>query len=433
MTDLDSQHVAGATGRRVALRTLAAMIVLIGLGTCALKLPWACPSGVAVTWLEALFTATAAVCGTGLQVCNISTRFSPIGHAVLAVLMVGGALVILAAAMSIVVGLFQLRLSRGSMLWWVLMVTVMLPIIGAGLLLIGAADDEGIVTRAPAALFATVSAVCNVGWSIGRDAANPMSVKTHLVLMPLILIGALGPAVLADLWRAMRRRSRPGRSSYTRMVLAMMAALYVFGALALFGAQLAGGADDPIRALAESSVLTVSRTTGFEPLDVADQSAAIRWLLTGLMLIGGDVRLWTTAALATVLLRGLGGSRRVAAFGRNLPQPLIVVAAAIVIIMLALPVAATWLLSLFEPYPLDRLLFEATSAAANSGLSTGITDGLTSFGKGVLIATMFVGRLAPIALLGQLCLRQASVSTSPGRSTRQRVPATDQVWSRPSL
>ena len=110
----------------------------------------------------------------------------------------------------------------------------------------------------------------------------------------------------------------------------------------------------------------------------------------------------TTTTLVVLILSVAAATcrYRAGAFGRPIAVALLRRACALAVFHVALIAAATLLLCLSEPYPFQKVLFEALSAASTTGLSLGITPDLTGFGRVVIIATMFLGRVGPLALLG---------------------------------
>jgi trk system potassium uptake protein TrkH len=112
-----------------------------------------------------------------------------------------------------------------------------------------------------------------------------------------------------------------------------------------------------------------------------------------------------TTTLALLLLAVLASMRqreRVEAFGRTISDTILRKAGTLVTCYVGVLCTSTLLLSLTEPFPFMKLLFEATSALSVTGLSLGITPNLSPFGKLTLIATMFIGRVGPLALIGAI-------------------------------
>ena len=154
------------------------------------------------------------------------------------------------------------------------------------------------------------------------------------------------------------------------------------------------------------------RTAGFSTVDYASMREPTLLLQTGLMFVGtaptstgGGVRITTLARLFLLILSVVRGGQ-VRAFGRALPQALIVKAFVVLALSTLLVVAGTLALMVSEGLSLLPAMFEVTSAFGTAGLSLGVTPELSPFGKTVSAAVMFLGRVEPITILVSLAARQ---------------------------
>lgn len=448
---------------------------LIAVGTPLLKVPMAVPNGQTISWLDALFTMTSAVCVTGLVVRDTATQLTPFGQAAVGVfIQLGGlGIVIFGSTLAVVLGarlslrdhvslrtaLTDVPLQRvTSFVRFIVLVTLFLELVGAVALMPMWAGSLTLTQRLSLSLFHSVSAFCNAGFSLQSNSLESYryAPQVHLVIGPLLVIGGLGFPVLDNLWRAGRWRwqrwsSRAQRSFlagpsdaaegrlnlHTKIVLFTTATLYVYGVVAVTAGQVKPHTDaffqqgitarrsppQPLdirglgAVLADSSFTSLtSRTAGFNTVPMEELSPVGRFTIMTLMMIGaspggtaGGMKTTTLALLLLLVAATVRRRQHTEAFSRRISDQLIHKAATLAACFVALATVATGLLCLSEPYPFEKIAFEAISAASTTGLSLGITGDLTAFGKTVIIATMFLGRIGPLALLGALLFRPGSV------------------------
>ncbi len=359
------------------------------------------------------------------------------------------------------------RLGRAAR--FVVAMTLAMELLGAVLLYpMFAADRGGRAVGVGEAVwhsvFHSVSAFCNAGFALYSDNmmagvadgwAGPLRDRWQVlgVMAPLIVLGGLGFPVLQELgaWlrQAARRAFRRGRraraaarhtlSLHSKIVLTATAALLVLGAggLLVFGTEREPPAlarheafgpgravrDDPdrwanmplprrVRAAVFQSV--TARTAGFNTIDMAeDLSDGGRLWLCLLMCIGGSPASTAggmkTVTFAVLVLAAWSVIRRrgeVEAFRRSFADVLLRRVVTLAVLYAGLVVAVTLLLCTAMPdWEFLDLLFEACSACGTVGLSTGVTGELNLFGRVVVIAAMFAGRLGPLTLLLALTTR----------------------------
>lgn len=453
--------------RRPGLLLPVSFLSFIAIGTALLMLPRAAAPGRAVTWIDSLFTITSAVCVTGLTVQDTATHFSPMGQAIIGLMIQLGGLgiIIFGTLLAALVGarlslrehlnlrelLADQPLSRlASRVRLIVLSTLGLELAGACLLM-GAWDPALPVTQRMAlSLFHAVSAFCNAGFALFSDSFVGMRhhPAIHFVILPLIVIGGLGFPVLDDLARVGRdrvarlfrgrvanRRRLPLRLGlHTRLVIVMTLGLYLGGALVLLLSQVTPYANHffgigvtahteqrPLldaRHLGEmaadaSFMSATARTAGFNTMPMSEIQPAGRVTLMALMFIGaspggtgGGIKTTTLALLVLGVAAVVRQRQETEVFGRAIVDDLLRRAATLTVCFVAMLFIATLLLSFSEPFPFGMILFEVISAASTTGLSLGITSELTVFGKLVIIATMFLGRVGPLALLAALFFRQ---------------------------
>ena len=409
----------------------AVVIVLMTLvGAAFLKLPMCAGPGVSVSWLDALFLSTAASCTTGLSVREPATSLSSLGLAVLISLSQIGAIVTLA------LGDWALSEDTSKGVRWRRTIAMVLGIEAlAALVMIPLwPSDVSWLQRVGQSVFLSISALCNVGFSPlpGSMETLRYSAITHLIVVPLIMVGGLGLPVITAISNALRGARHAGTTDHTlpqraQLALAATLGLYLLGTVAITLGQLAPqiypmlklgieGRNPPPPmsaalvggAIADASFLSVaSRSTGFMAVPIDQLQPSTRWVLVPLMFIGGvpgsaagGVGV-TTILVLLMAARGASQSNNPTATRHDSSSNNTALRASLRIILsqTLLIVLATWLLTLSEPFPLEKLLFETVSAASSAGLSLGITGSLTSAGKVVLILTMILGRCVPLAVL----------------------------------
>lgn len=417
--------------RRVspARAVVLGFVVAIAVGTLLLRLPIAHAPGVSHGWLTALFTATSAVCVTGLVVVDTGGDWSPFGQAVIALLIKAGGLGILSlgALVALATGRrmgFSERqrlqaqtnaLTVGGIVRFVrtlLLFTTGVELLGAAALWPRFARDDGLWGGAWSALFHALSAFNNAGFSLYADSLERYAADPWVsgVVMALFVVGGLGLVVVVDvaLRLGVGARGAPRRhlTLHTRIALTTTLALAVGGAF-LVGAlewrnpATLGALTPQARPLAATFQALTPRTAGFNTLDLAEYRTATVFGTMGLMLVGGNpgstaggIKTTTIAVLMLAVVAAARGRARVTAFGRTVGSETITKAAVLgMLAVVAVGAAATALLHLEPTHAPLALLFEVVSAFGTVGLSLGVTADLGDSGRMVLIGLMFVGRV----------------------------------------
>lgn len=365
-----------------------------------------------VPWLDSLFTATSALCVTGLAVYDVGSALSPAGQLLLALLIQLGGLGIVTllgllalwrggavsakerVAFGALVGGLELRQTR-RLLSRTAAVVIGIEAVGTlALWLLWRGEQPHALLRAG---FHAISAFCNAGFALFADncAGFAGDAGTLSVFMLLIVAGGIGTPVLAELagwttsrvlpWRAERRLSLA-----SRIALAFSLGLIALGALAYWiDALLAGRPGSVLGALFQS---VTTRTAGFQVDSQLGFGALGFWCTLALMAIGASAQSTgggiKTNVLARLFLRldGVAPGRRIAASALG-------IAALLSLGYLALGAAAGLLLSTLEGVAWRDALFECYSALGTVGLSRELTPQLGAAGKWLLIALMFTGRV----------------------------------------
>ncbi|NCN41504.1 hypothetical protein GW916_09695 [bacterium] len=425
-------------------RLMAVSFVLpIAVGTLLLKLPNATVEG--ISWLDALFTATSAVCVTGLAVVDTQTAFTPFGQALIALLFQVGGLGIMTITMSfgflfargmavrerILFSelLAEERLGQvGRILIQVTLYTLLAEGVGTIVLYI---SQKGSLTNLDWPLFLSsafhsISAFCNAGFSLFSEGLYAEQVRSnHLysyAIMGLIVAGGLGYPVFYNILCVIRdslTKSRTRRTLVkvqTKMVLITTLVLLVTGTFAIYLMEgnhsfQSLGLFEQIR---QSAFLSVtSRTAGFNIWPTESLSFETGLVLMVLMWIGGSpmstaggIKTLTFAMAWLNLTAALRGANKIIVFGREIANSSLNKSYAIIFGSILILIGSTGALILMEP---DKnhfdLAFEVVSAFGTVGLSRGVTASLSDSGKLLIVALMYAGRLGFLVLLNSLYKR----------------------------
>ncbi len=414
-----------------------AFFVTILIGTGLLMLPISTPGPGEASFFDAIFTATSAVCVTGLVVVDTATRWSAFGHVVILLLIQIGGLGIMTFAS--VIGLAVMRkLSLRSritaaaeaksvglddvkgLVLGVLRMTLIIEASIAVLLtlrfLLGYGEPLGRALWL--GVFHAVSAFNNAGFALFPDSLISYATDPFICLpiAAAVILGGLGFPVIVQLRRHLRTPRRWNMN--TRLVLAGTVILLVGGTVYLTAVEWSnpatlGPLDWPSKILVGFFQSVQARTAGFDSVDMGALDSASLLGTDILMLIGGGpagtaggIKITTFGVLFFILLAEVRGDTAVNVFGKRLSRAVHRQAITIVLLAVAVVTASTAALMLMTDIGMDRLLFEVISAFGTVGLSTGITAGLPEPGKIILMLLMFIGRLGPITFASALALRE---------------------------
>jgi trk system potassium uptake protein TrkH len=420
---------------------------VILVGTFLLSLPLA-HAAEPLSVLDALFTATSATCVTGLTVVDTGTRFSPFGQAVvLGLIQVGGlGLMTFAVFAGIALGgrvAFTERVviqetmhhtpSAGvrRLVRYVVGFTLVSEAVGALWLWLRLREALPVGAAIWSAVFHSVSAFCNAGFSLVPD--NLVRYRGDLVvnlgITGLIVLGGLGfltSMELRDQVVARLRRARPPQATlHTRLVLVVTAALLALGMLVYLVLEwdnVLRGLPLGERLLAAWFLSVTPRTAGFNTVDYGQMASQTLFFTVFLMFVGaspgstgGGIKTTTFGLLVALVVARWRGRGRASVFHRTIPHAVMDRALLLAMVAWALVSLGIGLLAVVEtghtPYLDERprflaMMFEAVSAFGTVGLSTGITPQLAAGSKLVLIALMFAGRVGPLTLVLAIGPRQ---------------------------
>ena len=435
--------------RRIFIKNLTSFQVIIlgflGLilaGSLLLMLPIAAKSGQFTMPEEALFTATSAVCVTGLVVRDTATYWSAFGQAVILVLIqLGGLGIIFLAALVITLSGRRLSIRERSILQdtisahqvgGILKMTVFFfkaalitELLGALIMLPSFCTRYG-MEGVWLSVFHSVSAFCNAGFDLMGDKTGPYSSLTSFgsecgIVIPicsLIIIGGIGFLTWDDI--AVNRLTIKKYRLQSKVILVSTAFLIMVPMLYLFLYEYPGYALKERICLSLFQSVT-PRTAGFNTSDLTALSGAGRMLLIVLMLIGGSpgstaggMKTTTITVLMANTLAVFRKRKSVQILSRRVDDGTIRTASTLLLMYAFLALSGSFIISITDNLPIGTCLFESASAIGTVGLSLGITPALSTVSHMVLILLMFIGRVGGLTLVyAAVTGRKTEVSLCP--------------------
>lgn len=399
-------------------------LLLIVVGTGILMLPF-CGADRGLTLIEALFTATSAVCVTGLAVLDTGTDFSVWGQlAILLLIQLGGlGIMLLSSGLVLLLG-GKLGLREksvlkatvpglqfggaGSLLKGTLLFTFGVEFLGALLLFLCWWPKMEWHKALGSAIFHSISAFCNAGFSLYSNSLTDYAAHpgVNLVVISLIISGGLGFLICHELWQAKKMRRRAALSAVLalRVTVALVISCAVFFYLLERSnpATLANmGPSEQFWTSLFQSVTT--RTAGFNTLDIGSLRDETLQMMMPFMLVGGcpgstagGLKTTTLALLLVAIYCNLRGRSQVIVLERVIPDQRVIQALAFAGLMVAACWFGAMVLSTVESSTFVHNLFETVSALATVGVTAGITGQLSVSAKLMLCLFMFIGRVGPL-------------------------------------
>jgi trk system potassium uptake protein TrkH len=438
-----------AAGKSPAIALTGSFVVLVLAGAILLMLPRSCTRPISYT--DALFTSTSAICVTGLATQNIGTDFSIVGQTIiLCLIQLGGlGIVIFGAVFALLFGqalnvrqaaAMQDLLSTqtinkmANIIAFVFIATIAIEGLGAVCLYnmwdLAPPLPAHIKSKLFCSIFHSVSAFCNSGLGLFSDSLVKYNFdcRVYSVICPLIILGGLGFGVLHNLTNVFTDRIRclfnrflsperrylksPARMELqTKIVLLVTAILIVTGTLGLLIVHNNTGKNHIDLADAFFQSVT-ARTAGFNTIDINALSVPAKMILIILMFIGGSpggtaggIKTVTLAVIIMAVYATIRKRAEVEIYNRSIPLAIVGKALVVVSLFTIVLLSATFLMTITERhnnFDASAIMFEVTSALGTVGLSCGITPSLTTVGKIIIIITMLIGRLGPLTLLAVL-------------------------------
>ncbi len=414
-----------------------ASVILIG--AILLNLPIATQDGSSVGFINALFTATSAVCVTGLVVVDTGTYWTVFGKSIILLLIQIGGLgfMTMATSMAFLVGkrislrsrlIMQEALNQFTisgivrLTKYIIYTTLIIEGLGAVLLGFKFIPEYGWSTGIFYSIFHSISAFCNAGFDIvghGRSltpfVGNPL---INLTIVMLITVGGIGFTVIIDLFQRATGKIKKV-SLHTKFVLVVSAMLVASAFVMIFifefnNPNTLGGLNFGEKILAALFHAVTPRTAGFNTLPMDQLTVPTKFLTIIHMFIGGSpgstaggVKTTTMGLVILLIISVITGKEDIEFNKRRFQTATVMRALAILGIGLFIIITVTLFLSFTEP-GLDfmDIFFEAISAFGTVGLSLGITSKLSIAGKIIITITMFFGRLGPLTIAMALARRQ---------------------------
>ncbi len=400
---------------------------VIFMGSLLLTLPAATLDGQGATFSDALFTATSAVCVTGLIVHDTATYWTMFGQAVILILIQIGGMGVVTVAVAIVtvsgrkIGLMQRSVMQEAisahqvggivrMTKFILKTSVLIELTGAVLLMPVFCKDFGLGKGIWYAIFHSISAFCNAGFdligirapfsSLTSYSANPI---VNITIMALIIIGGIGFLTWADVrhnklrWKKYRMQSKVILSVTVGLIFipAVYFFFFEFGEMS-FGERIWNSLFQAV----------TPRTAGFNTADLTLLSETGLMVMIVLMLIGGSpgstaggMKTTTAAVMCSNALSVFQKKESAHFYGRRIPEESVRLAATVFMMYVTLFLGGGMVISYVEDVPLLTALFETGSAIGTVGLSLGLTPMLGGVSKAILIGLMFFGRVGGLTLV----------------------------------
>ncbi|MBI2830820.1 MAG: Trk family potassium uptake protein [Chloroflexi bacterium] len=438
------------TATRASLWTLPyGFASMIAIGTILLMLPFSSNSGQPTSFIDALFTATSSVCVTGLVVVDTWDYWSFFGQSVILVLIqLGGFGYMTMATLFLValgrriglrerlligesIGLSRIggvvRLIRNMVFF-----TLVAEVIGAVIFYLRFSSEFLDGTAVWRSVFQSVSAFNNAGFDVfGGFRSLTTFHGDYLVLLTtaiLVVIGGISFLVVEDVFQA----RKPRKFSFdTKMVLSVTFLLLALGTAVVLVTEYANPETLGTLALSDKIVnaffqSVTSRTSGFSAIPTGSMAAYALFFTMFLMFIGGasgstagGIKVNTFGLIMVTIWNVIRGKEHPGAFGREFVIAQIFRALAVLILSMGVVAVMVFILTITESHRFLELLFEAVSAFATVGLSTGMTPDLSPIGRLVIIITMFIGRLGPLTItLALVRAQQTSIYRYPKEVVR---------------
>ncbi|WP_270500954.1 TrkH family potassium uptake protein [Clostridium butyricum] len=390
--------------------------MVIMIGAFLLMSPFSRRSGVDVSFVDALFTSTSAVCVTGLIAIDTADTFNLFGKTVVAMLIQIGGLGVTSIGVGLIlligrnVGIKQRMLVKEALnltsmkgivklIKAVIIMTISFEIVGAILSYIVFSKDYRPLDAVGISIFHSIAAFNNSGFDVLGNFQNLSSYRDNILLnlvtCGLIIFGGLGFLTIKEI---IEKHSFEKFSLHTKIVITMTGSLLIVGTVLL-------KFTENISWLTAFFYSTSARTAGFSTAPLSGFTSAGLFTIVILMFIGaspgstgGGIKTTTFFAIIKNVYSA-STNKHCVAFKRELSKNTIAKASIIATLSLTLVVVDTFILSIIEPeFSFMQILFEVTSAFGTVGLSTGITPSLSDLSKLIITLTMFIGRLGPLTM-----------------------------------
>ncbi len=415
------------------------LLIILG-GTLLLMMPFTAMEGNGLSFIDSLFTATSAVCVTGLVVVDTAVYFSIWGKVIILVLIqIGGLGIMILSYFTVFIlrrtmsvedkFLISYMLSNDDMssisktLKSIVGITFLIEGFGALILFAGFTKNTALGPGSTVfySIFHSVSAFCNAGFSLYSDSLTGFNSSLLISggIAFLIIAGGISFSVIINLKSVLFSKlqhtgakgtiRKPSLTLNTKIVLVISFILLLAGTFLFYAIEHGGtlkGMSLGAQYLSAFFQSVTLRTAGFNSVSFEHLSTAMLVIMMMFMFIGaasgstaGGIKVNTVAVLGAAVKSAWKNEDDVILLKKSIPAELVSKAFMILLFGVVAVMTGTAILALTESAPLENILFEAVSAFGTVGLSTGLTSHLSDFGRFVIIVLMFIGRLGPLTLL----------------------------------
>lgn len=404
--------------------------VVILTGAILLTLPISSANGTYTSFIDCVFTATSAVCVTGLVTLDTGTHWSYFGKTVIITLIQIGGLGFMSFAtlLSLILGkkitLRERLIMQESMntfnlqglvklAKYVLIFTFSVELMGGLLLSTQFIPQFGLAKGIYYSIWHSISAFCNAGFDLIGGFSSLTGYSENIVIIltigSLIAVGGLGFIVWSEIYNY---KGLKKMSTHSKLVILMTTILIFGGALLMFLFEVNNPAT--LKPLSIKGKIinawfasVTPRTAGFNSIPTDGMTTAGKFLTIILMFIGGSpgstaggIKTSTFGVLVMTVISVIKGREDTEVFKKRIPKDIVYKSLAVIIVGLLLVITVTMLLSITEVgASFEYLLYEVTSAFGTVGLTLGLTTKLTAIGKVLLILTMYCGRVGPLTVV----------------------------------
>lgn len=409
---------------------LLSFAIMMFLGAFLLCLPLAQISGKSGNFLENLFTATSALCVTGLVVNDISITYTIFGKIVILILIQLGGLGVLTVSSMVILsisrkmGYYTKKIVSEDINYNILteiprylknvsIVVFGIEFVGAVLLFFEFSKKMPFIQAVGYSIFHSVSAFCNAGFALFSNNMENYTgnILINFVITSLIILGGLGFAAILDVYNVIKKTRRK-LSTSTHLAIVMTIFLICFGAVMTFMLEYSnkgtiGSLNLHDKLLSSYFQSVTLRTAGFQTVDLAALTTPTIIIYLFLMFIGaspgstgGGLKTTTLGILLLGVMNAITGREDIEYRKRRLSWQIFNKACAILMLSLFYLFVMIIIMSIFDSSKgFLPLLFELISAFGTVGLSMGITAKLSIISKLIIILTMYIGRVGPLTIM----------------------------------
>lgn len=409
---------------------LLSFAIMMFLGALLLCLPLAQISGKSGNFLENLFTATSALCVTGLVVNDISMTYTIFGKIVILILIQLGGLGVLTVSSMVILsisrkmGYYTKKIVSEDINYNILteiprylknvsIVVFGIEFVGAVLLFFEFSKKLPFIQAVGYSIFHSVSAFCNAGFALFSNNMENYTgnILINFVITSLIILGGLGFAAILDVYNVIKKTRRK-LSTSTHLAIVMTIFLICFGAVMTFMLEYSnkgtiGSLNLHDKLLSSYFQSVTLRTAGFQTVDLATLTTPTIIIYLFLMFIGaspgstgGGLKTTTLGILLLGVMNAITGREDIEYRKRRLSWQIFNKACAILMLSLFYLFVMIIIMSIFDSSKgFLPLLFELISAFGTVGLSMGLTAKLSIISKLIIILTMYIGRVGPLTIM----------------------------------